>query len=218
MSEALDKHFDKYFVPEPENPKEMRAIDQRLAGLEDDDRQSRLASKKADVPTDKKTCKRAEDTAADQAKHGDSCSAKRVDAGPTSSTSFGMTAKTPVLPRRDTVLVNKGVEALMPHLPPMEVRCYHPPPVANCLPAQPLQRWGPSFPDCFFLGASVKRSRNEPAGQPAPPPYWTRVIQTKPRHTLVFGSGGFTDLLRACPFLGRWRALLCGEVFVWTLR
>ena len=34
----------------------------------------------------------------------------------------------------------------------------------------------------------------------------------------MFDPGGSTGRLRACPFLGGWRTLLCGEVFVWTLR
>ena len=29
--------------------------------------------------------------------------------------------------------------------------------------------------------------------------------------TLMFDPGGSTDRLRACPCLGTWRALLCGE-------
>ena len=33
--------------------------------------------------------------------------------------------------------------------------------------------------------------------------------------TLMFDPGGFKSRLRACPFLGTWRALLCGKVFVW---
>ena len=42
------------------------------------------------MPSDNKTCKRMKGVAAAvQAKHGDSGSAKRVLAGPTSSTSFG---------------------------------------------------------------------------------------------------------------------------------
>ena len=32
----------------------------------------------------------------------------------------------------------------------------------------------------------------------------------------MFDLGGSTCHLRACPFLGRWRALLYGEVFVWA--
>ena len=59
----------------------------------------------ADV-TANKTRERTEGAAAAvQVKHGDSRSAKRVQAGPTSSTSFGKKAKPPALSRRDDVLV-----------------------------------------------------------------------------------------------------------------
>ena len=33
----------------------------------------------------------------------------------------------------------------------------------------------------------------------------------------MFDPGGSTGRLRACPFLGTWRALLCGETFVRAL-
>ena len=48
-------------------------------------------------------------------------------------------------------------------------------------------------------------------------PFWPRVIKTKPGQNLVFDPGGSTGRLRACPFLGTWCALLCGEVFVRAL-
>ena len=55
---------------------DLRRIDQRLASLEQDARQPRLAME-ADVSADKKTRERTEGAAtAVQAKHGDSCSAK----------------------------------------------------------------------------------------------------------------------------------------------
>ena len=61
----------------------------------------------ADVNTDKKTRERTEGTAAAvQAKHGDSCSAKRDQAGPKSSTSFGMKAGPPALPNRNDILID----------------------------------------------------------------------------------------------------------------
>ena len=67
----------------------MRRANQRLASLEQDAQQPRLAME-ADVTEDKKTRERTEGAAAVvQAKHGGSCSAKRVQTGPTSSTSFG---------------------------------------------------------------------------------------------------------------------------------
>ena len=47
--------------------------------------------------------------------------------------------------------------------------------------------------------------------------FWKmKVLEMKTRQTLVFDPGRCTGRLRACPFLGRWRALLCGEVFVWA--
>ena len=67
----------------------MRTTKQCLADLEQDTRQPRLAME-PDVPSDTKNRERAEGAAATvQAKHGDSCSAKRVQAGATSSSSFG---------------------------------------------------------------------------------------------------------------------------------
>ena len=45
--------------------------------------------------------------------------------------------------------------------------------------------------------------------------FWKmKVLQTKSMQTLIFNPGGFKGLLCACPFLGTWRALLCGEVLV----
>ena len=106
MSEVLNKAFDK--------PTEiMRNINQRLAGLEQEAWQPYLASK-ADIPTDTKTHTRMEDAEADQANNRDSCSAKKVQAGQISSTSFGMKAEPPALPRRDDVLVGKGAAAPKP--------------------------------------------------------------------------------------------------------
>ena len=46
------------------------------------------------------------------------------------------------------------------------------------------------------------------------PPFWRSDIETKSRQPLVFDPGDSTACLRACPFLGTLRALLCGEFFV----
>ena len=118
MSEALDKALDKHFDESKKSmnrmsettAKMLRATDQRLAGLENDVRQPHLTTE-TDIPTDKKTRKCAEDAATDQTKHEDRCSAKRVDTGPTRTTSFGMKAEPPAIPGRDDVLVDKGAEA-----------------------------------------------------------------------------------------------------------
>ena len=105
MSEALDKTFDKHTA------EIMGRANQRLAGLEQEARQQRLATK-ADVPTDTKTHKRMNE---------DSCSAKRVQAGPTSLTNFGMKAEPPALPRKDDVLVDKEATVPKPCLSPVEM-------------------------------------------------------------------------------------------------
>ena len=78
----------------------------------------------ADVRPDTNTCKLAEDAAADQAKHGDRCSAKRVDAGPTSLTSFGKIAEPSLAPEKyiSDALVDKSTAAPKPCLSPVEMR------------------------------------------------------------------------------------------------
>ena len=120
MSKVADKVFDKHFEQKAENPEEMRATEQRSANLEPDALEPRLAME-ADIATDTKTHNRMEDAEADQAKNGNSCSAKRVEDGPTSLTSFGMEAEPPALPRWDDVLVDKGASAPKPRLSPMEI-------------------------------------------------------------------------------------------------
>ena len=60
--------------------------------------------------------------AAGRAKYGDGCSAKRVQTGPTSSTSFGMKAEPPTLLRRDDVLVDKGAAVRKPCLSSVEMQ------------------------------------------------------------------------------------------------
>ena len=90
---------------------DLRRINQRVASLEQNARQPRLAME-ADVTVDKKTRKRTEGAAtAVQAKHGDSCSAKIVQAGPKSSTSFCIKAELPAVPRREDILVDIGAAA-----------------------------------------------------------------------------------------------------------
>ena len=86
-------------------------MDQRLASLEQNARQPRLIME-ADMPADKKTRERTERvTTAVQAKHRDSCSEKRAQAGPTCSIIFGVQAEPPALPCRDDVLFENGAVA-----------------------------------------------------------------------------------------------------------
>ena len=89
MWEAWDEVCEKNRLKKPEENEEMRATDQREAGLEQDARQPRLAME-ADGPANTKSRERTEGAAtAVQAMHGDSCSADRVDPDSMYSTSFG---------------------------------------------------------------------------------------------------------------------------------
>ena len=85
----FEESFDGQLKILDELADDMRATKQRLVGLEQDTWQSRLAME-AEVPSDTETRERTEGAAvAVQAKHGDSCSAKRVQGSPINSTSFG---------------------------------------------------------------------------------------------------------------------------------
>ena len=114
-------HLDKM----DELADEMRAAKQRLAGLEQDVRQPRLAME-ADVPSGTMTRERTEGAAAaTQAKHGDSCSANRVDPDPMCLTSFSDDSTSPpTLPcsRDNALLVDNGAAAPKSCLSPLEMR------------------------------------------------------------------------------------------------
>ena len=102
---------------------DLRRIDQRLANLEQDARQPRLAMEENVKAADKNTFERTEGAAtAVQAKHRNIFSAKRVQAGPICSTNFGIKAEPPALPCRDDLLVEKGAAALKSCLLPLEMR------------------------------------------------------------------------------------------------
>ena len=100
-----------------------RSMGQHLICLEHDARQPRLAMV-ADGQVNTKTRERTEGAAkAVQAKHGDSCTARRVQDGPTTSTCFGVTAKPPALPcRDDEVLIENGAASPKSCLPSLEMR------------------------------------------------------------------------------------------------
>ena len=118
----MKSRFDQQEKKLNEFMEEIRTTEQRSASLEQGARQPRLAMG-ADVTAHRKTRGCTEGAAAAvQAKHEDSCSAKRVQAGPTSLTSSGMKAEPPALPRSDDVLVDKGATTPKPCLPPTEMR------------------------------------------------------------------------------------------------
>ena len=185
---------------------------QRLADLEQDARQPRLAME-TDMPLDTKTRERTEGAAtAVQAKHGDSCSAKSVQAGPTCLTSFGVKAEPPALPYRDDVLVENGAAVPKSCLPPLEVRTptaadgllptdktstatrttFHPLPLWFCLAEEINSRtstqYASYYSSCFWWIINQQA------------PFCPRVIETKSGQNLVFDPGGSTGRLRACPF------------------
>ena len=117
------KRFDKSDKQFDELIEKTRETNQRLAGLEHEARQSRLAQE-VDVKPDTKTDKRTEDAEeADREISGDSSSAQ-ADSDPMCLTSFGDDSTKPLAPPccRDNALVDKGAAALKPCLSPVEVR------------------------------------------------------------------------------------------------
>ena len=117
-----------------------RRLERRLASLEQDAREPRLAMV-ADGPADTKTRKRTEGAATSvQAMHGDRFSASRVDPGSkTNSTSFGVNAEPPA----SLAETSSWSRTALRH--PSRVshpwRCaQHQPPVAYFLPAKSLQQ------------------------------------------------------------------------------
>ena len=192
MSEALDKPFDNFHRLKPEKLEEMRATDQHLAGLEHDAWQPCLATE-ADVPSDKNTRKRVEDAAADQAKNGDSCSAKKADPDPMRPTSFGDdSTEPPALPCRDNVMVDKGAAAPKPCLSPVAMRTLTAAVASTATRAifHRLPLWFCPTEEMNFRMTSIQYATYYSS-------FW-KVLETKSRQTLVFDPGGGTGRLRAC--------------------
>ena len=209
----MKSHFDQL----DELMEKTRETNRSLAGLEQEARQPRLATK-ADVPADTKTRKRMDDAAAVQAKHGDRFSARRVQAGRISSTSFGIKAEPPALSRRNDVLVDKGAAAPKQCVSPVEMRTLTTP--------DDLLTAGKAFTakriifyqlPLRFCPTEETSSGTTSAQYTTYSDFWKmKVLETRPWQTLVFDFGGSTGRLRACPFLETWRGLFCGEVFVWA--
>ena len=118
----IEELFDKSDRKLDQLTDEIRGTRQRVASLEQDARQPRLAME-VDGPSDTTTHERTEGaTKAVQAIHGDSFSMNRVDSHPMCSTSFGVKAEPPALPCRDGVLVENGAAAPKSCLPPLVMR------------------------------------------------------------------------------------------------
>ena len=119
----IEELFDKLDRKLYELTENLRATDQRVASLEQDARQPRLAME-ADLPADTKTRERTEGAAiAVQAMHGDSFSANLVDPNPKSSTSFGddSAGRRALHCSTDDALVDSGAVAPKSYLSPLEM-------------------------------------------------------------------------------------------------
>ena len=64
-----------------------------------------------------------------------------------------------------------------------------------------------SVPPASYYSSSVFQERNLSAT-----PYCRRVVDTKSMQNRTFDPGGLQGHLRACPFLGPWRALVCVKI------
>ena len=148
--DRMTNHFDRQEKRLDELKEEMRATNQRPADVKP-----------------YKTRKRTKNAAADQAKNGDSSSA-RVDDYPTCLTSFGVIAK-PFLKTPEkcigVALVNNGAEAPKAHLPPMEMRMLSSVAVglSSTGPASAAMRV--IFPPPLHSWTLGNKAKKEPAGQ-----------------------------------------------------
>ena len=217
-------HFEEKM---DELSEEMGMMDQHVTRLEHGARQPRLAMK-TDGQASTKTRERTEGAAtAVQAMRGDCFSARRVEPGPsTNSTSFGVKTEPPALPCRDDSVVECGAAAFESCLPPIEMRpstaagglvptgdaskasetTLNEPPLRFCLTEETdlkaKNSWT-SVPSASYNSSSFRRL--------SATPYCRRVVDTKSGQNRTFDPGGSRGHLRACPFLGPWRALVCGD-------
>ena len=209
---------------------QVNMLEKRLARLEHDARQPRLAME-AEGQANTKTRERTEGAAtAVQAMHGDSCTAQKVQDGPKTSISFGVKAEPADLSCRADVLVEDGAAVPKSCLPFLEMRTTT---AADGLVStgktstatetnfnqRPLWFYSTEETDSdadskertltpyISYGSSVFQKSYLPAA-----PYSRRVVETKSRQNRTFDSGGSQGHFHACPFLGSWRAFVCGEV------
>ena len=202
-----------------------RSIDQRLTRLEHDARQPCLATE-TDGPANTKTLERTEGAAtALQAKHGDSCTAQRVQDEPKTSTCFGVMAEPPDLPCRDDLLVENGAAAPKSCLPPLEMRTATA--AGGLLPTGEISTatkttYNKSPLRLYSAEETNSKETNLWTSVPSAwydSSFWKllavpscrRVIETKSTQNRMFDPGGSRTSSRL-PVLGSWRVLLCVEV------
>ena len=158
--------------------------------------------------------------------HGDSCSTTRVDPDSMRSTSFGDDCTGPSAPpcSRENALVDNRAAAPKSCLPSLEIRSLTA--AGGLLPiteASTATRTTFSKPSLRLYSTEETNSKKK---------IWTsvssawydssfrkllavsscrKVMETKSKQNRTFDPGGFQGRLCACPFLGSWRALLCGR-------
>ena len=200
-------------------------MDQRLTRLEHDAWQPRLIME-ADGPANTKTRERTKGTAtAAEEMNGDSCTAQKVQDGPKTSTCFGMMAEPPDLHCRDDVVVESGDATPKSCLPSLKMRTTTA--AGGLLPTGKTSTATTTFnesPLRFYATEETnpkeKKLRTSISSAWYDGSFWKllaapscrKVIETKSRQNGTFDLGGFQGRLRAYPFLGSWRVLLCGEV------
>ena len=231
MKETLDR-WDKKLNEISDKTNELSDVmNQHETRLEHGARQPRLATEADGQQADTRTSERTEGAAtAAQAMRGDCFSARRVEPGPTTnSTSFGVKTEPPALPRRDDSVVECGAAAFESCLSSMEMRSsttagglvptaeaskasettLNEPPLRFCLTEEmdlKAKRSWTSVPFASYNSSSSFRRLSAT-------PYCRRVVDTKSGRNRTFDPGGSRGHLRACPFLGLWRALVCDEVW-----
>ena len=218
IGEKLDEFHD-----------EMAALfEQFSAGLEkfleQDARQRRYAMEADETYT--KTHERTEGaTIVVQAMRGDSCTAaQKVQDGPKTSITFGVKAEPPGLPCMDDVLVEGDDAAPKSCLPSLEMRS--PTAIGGLVPTgetstateatsnEPLLRFYATEEMNPEEDSKMKNSWTSTLyASYDSSSFWKKLAaETKSRRNRTFDPGGSRGHLRACPFLGSWRALVRGEI------
>ena len=203
-----------------------RSMNQRLTCLEHDSRQSRLAME-TDGPTNAKTRERTKVAGkAVQAKHGESCTAQRVQDRAKTLTCFGVMAEIPTFPCREDVSVEN--DTAMPKSCLLSFEMRSPTAAAGLFPTggasiatmttynQPhlrLYSTKETDPTKMNLRTPILYVSHDSSFVPAVPSC-RRVIEIKSEENSMLDPGSSHVRLRACPFLGSWSALLHGEVHV----
>ena len=218
----MDSYFDRWNRKPDEISDEMRVMDQHVTSLEHGARQPRLA-RAADGPANTKTSERTEGAAPTvQAMHGDSCTAQKVQGGSKTSISFGVKAEPPDLPCREDVLVEDGAARPSRISHPWRCAQQQPPVAYKTSTATEITFNGPllRFYATEETNSKKKKSWTSVLSHWYDSSFWKllaapscrKVVETKSGENMIFDPGGSQGRLRACPVLGSWRALLCGEV------